>query len=126
VNNAPQVELLKRTSLCITHAGLNTALESLAQGVPMVAIPITSDQPGVAARIAYTRTGKFVPVQAVTTERLSSLIDEVTRNTEYRQNALGMKQAIARTNGLEKAAGLIEEAFGLRLEKPQEVTLSAD
>jgi zeaxanthin glucosyltransferase len=40
VRNAPQIELLKRAILCITHAGLNTTLEALAQGVPMVAIPV--------------------------------------------------------------------------------------
>jgi UDP:flavonoid glycosyltransferase YjiC (YdhE family) len=50
VKQLPQIELLKRSALCITHAGLNIALESLAQGVPMVAIPVTNDQPGVAAR----------------------------------------------------------------------------
>jgi zeaxanthin glucosyltransferase len=53
VNHTPQVELLRRSALCITHAGLNTVLESLTQGVPMVAIPITNDQPGVAGRIAH-------------------------------------------------------------------------
>src|SRR4029077_8852204 len=45
VRIAPQIELLKRAALCITHAGLNTALEALAQGVPMVAIPVGYDQP---------------------------------------------------------------------------------
>jgi MGT family glycosyltransferase len=45
VKNAPQVELLKRSALCITHAGLNTTLEALTQGVPMVAIPVSIDQP---------------------------------------------------------------------------------
>jgi zeaxanthin glucosyltransferase len=39
VSKAPQIELLKRAELCITHAGINTTLESLALGVPMVAIP---------------------------------------------------------------------------------------
>jgi UDP:flavonoid glycosyltransferase YjiC (YdhE family) len=53
VKQARQLELLKRTWICITHAGLNTVLESLAQGVPQLAIPITYDQPGVAARIAH-------------------------------------------------------------------------
>jgi zeaxanthin glucosyltransferase len=57
VKRAPQLELLKRTSVCITHAGLNTVLESLAQGVPQVAIPVTFDQPGIAARIAAKKTG---------------------------------------------------------------------
>jgi UDP:flavonoid glycosyltransferase YjiC (YdhE family) len=42
VKQAPQLELLKQTSVCITHAGLNTVLESLAQGVPQLAIPVTS------------------------------------------------------------------------------------
>jgi zeaxanthin glucosyltransferase len=45
VKRAPQLELLKRASVCITHAGLNTVLESLAQGVPQVAIPVTYDHP---------------------------------------------------------------------------------
>jgi MGT family glycosyltransferase len=113
VNNAPQVELLKRSTLCITHAGLNTTLESLTQGVPMVAIPVSNDQPGVAARITHTKTGAYVPIQEMTASRLSALIDEVLSNPEYRQNANNMKQVIAETNGLEKAADLLEQAFTL-------------
>ncbi len=74
VNRAPQIELLKRSALCITHAGLNTVLESLTQGVPMVAIPVTNDQPGVAARIAYTKSGAYVSIQEMTASRLSALI----------------------------------------------------
>jgi hypothetical protein len=57
VKRAPQLELLKQTSVSITHAGLNTVLEALTQGVPQVAIPVTNDQPGVAARIADKKTG---------------------------------------------------------------------
>jgi zeaxanthin glucosyltransferase len=113
VSSAPQVELLRRSALCITHAGLNTTLESLAQGVPMVAIPVSMDQPGVAARIAYTKTGTYVPLQEMTAPRLSVLIKEVLSNPEYRQNANKMKQAIVQTNGLEKAVDLLEDAFKL-------------
>lgn len=125
VNRAPQQEILKRATVCITHAGLNTALESLTAGVPMVAIPVTNDQPGVAARIAHTRTGKFVPVQQLTTERLSALIAEVLGNPEYRENAQRMKLAIAEANGLETAADLIEEAFGLPRTQKEEAVLAA-
>jgi len=59
VRQAPQLELLSRASVCITHAGLNTVLEALAQGVPRVAIPITHDQPGVASRIAAKKRDWF-------------------------------------------------------------------
>jgi zeaxanthin glucosyltransferase len=124
VNGAPQQEILKRATLCITHAGLNTTLESLMQGVPLVAIPVTNDQPGVAARIAYTKTGKFVPVQQVTAPKLSSLIEEVLKNPVHRRNAQEMKRAIAKTDGLAKAADLIEEAFGLPRKKKEEAVMS--
>src|SRR5260221_13870956 len=113
VHNAPQIELLKRSALCITHAGLNTTLEALTQGVPLVAIPVSIDQPGVVARIGYTKSGAYVSIQEMTASRLSALIDEVLTNPEYRQNANNMKQVIAETNGLEKAADLLEQAFNL-------------
>ncbi|HEY4052072.1 MAG TPA: glycosyltransferase, partial [Acidobacteriaceae bacterium] len=85
VRSAPQIELLKRAALCITHAGLNTALESLAHGVPMVAIPIGYDQPGVAARIAHHGTGEFIEVDELTTDRLKGLIEKVLQDPSYRE-----------------------------------------
>jgi MGT family glycosyltransferase len=111
VSSAPQLELLKQSALCITHAGLNTALECLAAGVPMVAIPVTNDQPGVAARIASSKTGAFVPLSQLTVSRLRSLIDEVLENPDYRHSAGVIEQAIAKTDGLETACDLLEEAF---------------
>ena len=111
VSTAPQIELLKRASLCITHAGLNTALEALAQGVPMVAIPIGFDQPGVAARIAYHGVGEFVEVGDLTAERLSDLIQSVQANPSYRDRARYFQRVIARTHGLDLAADVIERAF---------------
>jgi MGT family glycosyltransferase len=113
VRSAPQIELLKRATLCITHAGLNTALESLAQGVPMVAVPIGYDQPGVAARVAYHGAGEFVEPKDLTVERLSELIQQVLRDPSYRDKARCFKKVIAETRGLDLAAEVIEKAFGI-------------
>jgi zeaxanthin glucosyltransferase len=66
VKRAPQLELLKRASVCITHAGMSTVLEALAQCVRQVAIPVTNGQPGVAARIANRKTGLFVSSKDLT------------------------------------------------------------
>jgi MGT family glycosyltransferase len=119
VQRAPQLELLKRASVCITHAGLNTALEALAQGVPLVAIPVTVDQPGVAARIAEKKTGLVVPLKDLTGPRLSLLLDQVLNDSTYRDNARYFQKAIAETNGVSKAADLLERAFGLANEGQQ-------
>src|SRR5215467_2118980 len=68
VKRAPQLDLLKQATVCITHAGLNTVLESLAQGVPQLAIPVTFDQPGVAARIADKGTGLVTSLDKLTAD----------------------------------------------------------
>ena len=51
VRYAPQLEIVERAAAVITHAGLNTTLESLAEGMPLVCISLGNDQPGVAARV---------------------------------------------------------------------------
>ena len=113
VSSAPQVELLKRAELCITHAGINTTLESLALGVPMVAIPVGFDQPGIAARIVYHGVGKSVPVASVNKEDLFGAIQEVLGNPSYRDTACRFQRTIARTHGLDRAADVLERAFSI-------------
>jgi zeaxanthin glucosyltransferase len=111
VRTAPQIELLRRAVLCITHAGLNTTLESLAQGVPMMAIPIGYDQPGVAARIAHHGVGEFMETEDLTVQGLSGRIQEVLNDPRYRIRAEHFANVIAETRGLDLAADVIERAF---------------
>jgi MGT family glycosyltransferase len=111
VRSAPQIELLKRAALCITHAGLNTVLESLAHGVPMVAVPIGYDQPGTAARIAHHGVGEFIELDALTTERLRSVIEKVLQDPSYRERAGYFQKVISKTHGLDVATDIIEQVF---------------
>jgi zeaxanthin glucosyltransferase len=111
VRYAPQLELLARARLTITHAGLNTTLESLAEGVPLVAIPVASDQPGVAARIHWAGVGAVVPYPRLTATRLRRAIDRVMRDPSYRLAALRMKTEIKSVNGVERAAEHIDRVL---------------
>jgi zeaxanthin glucosyltransferase len=106
----PQLELLKRASLTITHAGLNTTLESLSNGVPMVAIPIANDQPGVAMRIAWTGTGEVVPLKGIDTRKLRAAIEKVLGNPSYKENALRLQESIRIAGGAKRAADIVEKA----------------
>jgi zeaxanthin glucosyltransferase len=107
----PQVALLARAHMCITHAGINTVLEALSAGVPLVAIPVGFDQPGIAARITYHQVGQSLPAATLTPEALSAAIRNVLNNPIFRCNAQRLQKVIAKTNGLKLAAGLIETAL---------------
>ncbi|MBV9998492.1 MAG: glycosyltransferase [Verrucomicrobia bacterium] len=129
VRYAPQLELLRKSALTVFHGGLNTALESLSCGVPMVAVPVTMDQPGVGARVAWTGTGKAIPVARLSVERLRAAIAEVLGNPHYRIQAQRLQRQMALTPGAQRAAGLIEGALlnglsegpkgGLKVAKPE-------
>jgi len=113
VSHAPQIEVLKRSSLCITHAGLNTALESLASGVPMLALPITNDQPGVAARMAEKKVGVVISQEQASPENVVAAINQVLGDHTFLNNVRSLQESISRTDGLSIAAGILERAFHL-------------
>jgi zeaxanthin glucosyltransferase len=111
VEYAPQLELLQKASLAITHAGMNTAVESLTNGVPMVAIPIAADQPGVAARIAWSGAGEILPLSSLRVPKLRQAIKRVLTEKSYEYNAVRLQQAIHQAGGVSRAADIIEKAL---------------
>jgi zeaxanthin glucosyltransferase len=117
VNHAPQIEILKRSSLCITHAGLNTVLESLSSGVPMLALPITNDQPGVAARIANKNVGVVISPDQATPENFVTAIKRVLGDSTFWDNARRVQKVIRRVDGLSIAADILETAFELEVRR---------
>jgi MGT family glycosyltransferase len=108
---APQLALLEKAAIVITHAGLNTALESLARGLPMVAIPITNDQPGVARRLEWLGVAEVVPPARLTVSRLRTAISRVLGNPGYRERARQRAAEIRELDGVRRAADIVEEAF---------------
>ena len=113
VRYAPQLEIVKRAAVVITHAGLNTVLESLAEGVPLVALPLGNDQPGVAARIAARGAGVVIPQQKLTAKKLRAAVSKLLDDQTYRNAALALQKAIAAADGLNRAADIIENVFGI-------------
>jgi zeaxanthin glucosyltransferase len=111
---APQLEILKRAALVITHAGLNTVLESLAEGVPLVAVPLANDQPGVAARFKARGAGVVVPRRKLNSARLRKAVTLVLQDARYREAAQALQRAIRQLNGPGRAADLIEQVLKLR------------
>jgi zeaxanthin glucosyltransferase len=107
----PQLELLKRSAAVITHAGMNTVLESLAEGIPLVCIPLGNDQPGVAARVAARGAGLVVSPLRLTAKRLRWALRAVLEDESYRSEARKLQASIQRIDGLEQAADIVEHAL---------------
>jgi MGT family glycosyltransferase len=113
VRYAPQLEIVKRAAAVITHAGLNTVLESLAEGVPLVALPLGNDQPGVAARVRAHGGAVVIPQQKLTAGKLRRAVRAVLENTAYHDSARKLQAAFQQVDGLNRAADIIEQAFGI-------------
>ena len=58
VREAPQLELIKIAKIVINHAGINTVLETLMEGKPMISIPIAHDQSSLAARMVWLKVAE--------------------------------------------------------------------
>ena len=114
VSFAPQLEILKRAALVITHAGLNTVLESLSEGVPLVAVPLANDQPGVAARVKARGACVVVPRYRLNATRLRKAVLLVLQDARYREAAQVLQKTIQRMDGPGRAADLIEQVLKLR------------
>jgi MGT family glycosyltransferase len=114
VKFAPQLELIERAALVITHAGMNTVAESIAAGVPMVAIPVTNDQPSVAARVQHHGCGEVVPLWSLSARRLSRAVNKVMNDPSYAERTRRQAGANKRAGGAARAADIIESAIGER------------
>lgn len=113
VNYAPQLELLKHAKLVITHAGLNTVLESLREGVPMVAIPLGNDQPGVAARVKARGACLVVSPRGLNAVGLRKAVSLVLQESRFREAAEELQRSIGQIDGPTRAADLIENVLKL-------------
>lgn len=106
----PHQQLINRADLVITHAG-STAVSCLSSGVPMVAIPITTDQPGMAARVARAGAGEVVPLAKLNVPKLQLAIDRVLTDRSYRDNAKKLSAAIEKAGGVKYAADIVERVL---------------
>lgn len=111
VHTADQPAVLARADVMVTHAGLNTALECLAAGVPTLAIPLAFDQPGVAARLAHAGAGlRVLPLQS-SVAALRAALGRLLTEAAFRENAERLGQDVRHSGGTPEAVRLIEAAM---------------
>lgn len=108
VGFAPQLALLERATAMITHAGQNTVLEALHQGVPLVALPRSADQPAIAARLEHAGVGLRASFSQFTPDELRRLISRVLREAHFRLRAGELGRSLSKAGGVVRAADVVE------------------
>jgi zeaxanthin glucosyltransferase len=109
VRFAPQLDLLAHAVVVLCHGGLNTVLESLARGIPLVIMPFADDQFGVAFRVARTGAGVAID-RCASVQELRRAVAAVISDARYGSSAVGLMRGMSRRDGLEEACQLIEDA----------------
>jgi MGT family glycosyltransferase len=123
VGNAPQLELLLRADVVITHAGPNTALETLLHGKPMLALPLTLDQPLVAAHLVRLGVAEALSTDNRSVEQIQTALLKIRRDTRYREAAQQLQKELLALQGSDHAAEIIEAR--LSMSAPASATPSA-
>jgi MGT family glycosyltransferase len=112
----PQLEVLARAEVFVTHGGVNSVMESVWYGVPLVAIPHTIEQLMFAGRAAELGLGVRLEPGAVTAAALREAVRTVAGDPGYRERMADASAQARAAGGYTRAAEAImaEASVGSR------------
>ena len=90
----PQLDILSRCDIMITHGGMNSISECIHQEVPMLVFPLSLqwDQPGNASRVVYHRLGLKGNIVKDSVQQIDGKLHQIIKEyTFYKQNLSVMK-----------------------------------
>ena len=102
----PQIAALRACDVAICHGGNNTAMEALTAGVPVVALPFSTDQFAVAADLVDAGLGAALDPNRASAHDLVAAV-RFARSPETTRRAAAIGRALRRVPGHERAAGLL-------------------
>lgn len=103
----PQEAVLAEADMLVCHGGMNTVLERLAAGLPMVVMPLAFEQSAIAARLEHAGVARALSRRA-SARRLAEAIAEVREEPRFRERAESVRRELEAAGGAGRAAALIE------------------
>ncbi len=110
----PQLDILPRTQLFVTHAGTNSVMESMYFGVPMVLIPQQPEQYMHAQRTMDMGLGMLLERDSVNATTLREAVERVADDPSYNDRLQQAQQAVRAAGGYQRAADAIMEFTRVR------------
>ncbi len=112
VAQAPQLEVLARADVFVTHGGMNSTMESMYFGVPLVVLPHTREQEATARRVVELGLGIELDEVTTTAEQLREAVERVSRESAFRERAQAMRKELRDAGGYRRAADLLRDFAG--------------
>jgi len=105
-----QIAVLEQADVFLSHCGMNSVSESLYFGVPLVMLPQTAEQKGVAERVKQLGAGLML--DKTDAPAILNAIGAALRDPVYKKNAAAIGEGFRRCSGAKGAAEKILQVCG--------------
>lgn len=110
-SSVPQLEVLPRARLFLTHGGIGSVREALYFGVPMLLFPFSADQPGLAARLVHHRLGLRGDIRTRDARVITERVDALLGRDDITVAMAAMKRSCRESRELDDGVDLIERCI---------------
>lgn len=100
-----QIAVLQKADVFVSHCGMNSVNESLYFAVPLVMLPQTPEQGGVAERVLQVGAG--IKLDKTDADSILHAVNEISEDSVYAQNAAVIAAGFKRCSGAKGAADKI-------------------
>jgi MGT family glycosyltransferase len=105
--SVPQLEVLARATAFVTHGGMNSVMESLYHGVPMLVIPQMFEQTLVATKVEELGLGLTLMQPEVDVPALRDAVERLAADAAIRGRARVAREEVRQAGGAARPADAI-------------------
>ena len=100
-----QISVLEKADVFVSHCGMNSVSESLYFEVPLVMLPQTTEQKGVAERVSQIGAG--IKLEKLDGATVLGAINKILSDSTYKENATKIADGFKNSSGSKGAADKI-------------------
>lgn len=105
--SVPQLDVLQQAAVFVTHGGMNSVMESLWFGVPMVVVPQMAEQAMTARRVEELGLGRKLEKAEVTAQSLREAVNQVAADHAMQARVRQMQETMRHMGGAQAAADAV-------------------
>jgi len=107
VEVTPQLEVLRRARVLVTHGGANSVMEALAFGVPLLVSPICNDQPHNLMLLERSGAGARLDLETASVPQIRAALAAAVEPGPMRAAAAALARSYGERSGARGAAALV-------------------